>query len=70
MKKKSTTEKIKSYLQSGKSLTVVECLNKFGTHKLTARVSEFNLEGMNIKCDVRTNPKTKKRFGVYYIKKK
>jgi hypothetical protein len=45
---KSQREAIASYLKSGKSLTALEALNKFGCLRLGARIWELKQEGVEI----------------------
>lgn len=44
----SQKEAVLAYLKSGKSLTGLEALQKFGTMKLSTRVSELRQEGYDI----------------------
>lgn len=68
--KMSATEKILKHLKSGKSLTVLECLNRFQTHKLSARISEFRQQGYKIKIDFIFvgKGKDKKKIAKYSMK--
>lgn len=68
----SATTEILSYLKSGKTLTVLECLKLFKTHKLSSRVSEFRAQGINIetKFIFTGKGKQKKKIAEYKLKKK
>jgi hypothetical protein len=60
---KSQSQKILSYLQSGKSITPITALNKFGCFRLAARISDLRKEGHTIHTDSIT--KNKKTFASY-----
>lgn len=45
---KTQNEKIKNYLEKGKSLTPLDALKKFSCFRLAARVSYLRKEGLNI----------------------
>ena len=45
---KSQNEKIKAYLNKGKSITPIDALNKFGCFRLSARIANLRDEGLNI----------------------
>jgi hypothetical protein len=51
--KKCTTQKkqIKAYLLTGKRLTQLDALYRFGCMRLAARVCELRDDGMNIKTE-------------------
>jgi hypothetical protein len=44
----SQKAKIKKYLLSGKSLTPIQALDKFGCFRLASRIGELKSSGMNI----------------------
>lgn len=48
MSEKTQREEIAKYLKSGKSLTALEALNKFGCMRLGARIWELKKEGRQI----------------------
>ena len=48
MNEKTQREAIATYLKSGKSLTALEALSKFGCMRLGARIWELKKEGKNI----------------------
>jgi len=52
--KASHKEKIEKYLSSGKSLTAIEALTKFGCFRLAARISDLRRDGINIATDTVT----------------
>ena len=53
-------EKVANYLKSGKSLTPIQALNKFGTLRLAAIIFRLKTEGMKIKTNL-LNVGTKKK---------
>ena len=53
-------EKVANYLKSGKSLTPIQALNKFGTLRLAAIIFRLKTEGMKIKTHL-LNVGTKKK---------
>jgi hypothetical protein len=61
----SATEQIKAYLLSGKSLTKLECLIKFGSFNLQGRVWDMEREGMKI--DRKPIFSNGKRYLSYFI---
>lgn len=44
----NATARIRSWLRSGKALTPIEALNRFGCMRLAARVHELRTEGLPI----------------------
>jgi len=52
--KASHKEKIEKYLSSGRSLTAIEALTKFGCFRLAARISDLRKDGINIATDTVT----------------
>jgi hypothetical protein len=52
--KASHKEKIEKYLSSGRSLTAIEALTKFGCFRLAARISDLRRDGINIATDTVT----------------
>jgi hypothetical protein len=44
----SQTKQIADYLNTGKKLTPIDALNKFGCFRLAARIADLRNEGMNI----------------------
>lgn len=72
MKKKNTKHsrpsqslQIMKYLATGKPLTAIQALNKFGCFRLAARVHEMRSEGLAI--TEKTINKNGKRFSQYQI---
>lgn len=45
---KTQNEKIKAYLNKGKSITPLDALNKFGCFRLSARIKNLRDEGLKI----------------------
>ena len=62
----SITSKILRHLQSGRTLTALQCLDKFGTMRLGARVHELRSEGHAITSEIIT--KGGKKFARYSMK--
>ena len=61
----SQTERIRRHLESGKGLTPLEALKRYGCFRLGARVWELKREGMAIISErVRRNGKTFARYRV------
>lgn len=44
----NATARIRSWLRSGKALTPIEALNRFGCRRLAARIHELRTEGLQI----------------------
>ena len=53
-------EKVATYLKSGKSLTPIQALTKFGTLRLAAIIFKLKSEGLKIKTEI-LNVGTKKK---------
>ena len=53
-------EKVATYLKSGKSLTPIQALTKFGTLRLAAIIFKLKAEGLKIKTEI-LNVGTKKK---------
>lgn len=62
---KSQTEKILHHLKSGKSLTPISALNKFGSFRLASRISDLKRDGHKI-ISIRTK-KQGKTFSTYKL---
>lgn len=65
----SQNARIKTYLKSGKSLTPLDALYKFGCFRLGARIYDLKKQGLNIKCEminITSSGKTK-RIARYQI---
>lgn len=60
---KTQTQKILQHLQSGKPLTPITALNKFGCFRLAARISDLRKDGHTI--FTQTVTKGKKTFASY-----
>lgn len=61
------TQRILIYLKSGKSLTPIEALQKFGCFRLAARISDLRSQGHTIWTDY--VQKDKKIFAAYKLSK-
>lgn len=60
---KTQTQKILQHLQSGKPLTPITALKKFGCFRLAARISDLRKDGHTIFTETVT--KNKKTFASY-----
>ena len=58
-------QQIEKYLESGKSLTPLEALDRFQCFRLAARVGELRNRGMKIKTIMRDN--NGKRYAEYSL---
>lgn len=65
MKTDAQKERIKRYLKSGKGLTPLGALNRFGCFRLSGRILDFRREGMNIQTVL--VKRGKKRVALYRI---
>lgn len=45
---KTQKQQIQNYLQTGKPLTPIQALNKFGCFRLAARIADLRNDGLNI----------------------
>ena len=61
------TQKILLYLKSGKTLTPIEALNKFGCFRLAARIADLRRDGHKIWTNY--IQKDKKIFAAYKLGK-
>lgn len=58
MKKKSATQRLEDWILSGKAITPLQALNKFGIFRLGARIYDLRRKGYNIATKmVRRNDK-------------
>lgn len=48
MAKKSQVDKIETFLQRGRALTVNEAFSRFGVQRLAARIFDLRSEGLSI----------------------
>jgi len=63
----SQKDEIKAYLLSGKSLTSLETLYRFGSNRLAARIKELKKEGMNIESTfIEVNKKWVVRYNLKF----
>jgi hypothetical protein len=62
---KTQNEKIKAYLNKGKSITPMDALNKFGCFRLSARIKNLRDEGLKIATNYVT--KGNKTFASYKL---
>lgn len=60
-------EEILNHLKSGKSLTQLEALNKFGCMRLASIVHRLKTEGHKIEMQMVYNAVSDKRFASYYM---
>jgi hypothetical protein len=66
----SQNSEILSHLKTGRTITALEALKKFGTMRLAARIDELRIAGNNIHCDivsVKTSRGTISRIGKYKL---
>jgi hypothetical protein len=67
MKAKSAKQKLRNWIASGKAITPLQALNRFGIFRLSARVLEMRNEGYDIETKmVEQNGKT---FAKYQLAK-
>ena len=59
-------QQILNYLKTGKSLSPIDALNKFGCFRLSGRIYDLKKEGHDIETAIVT--KKKKSFAVYTLK--
>ena len=62
----STQQAIQKHLQSGKSLTTLQSLNKFKTYRLSEYVRRLKAQGMNIKTE-RMSTASGKTYARYQV---
>lgn len=67
MDRKSQNEEILAWLQSGRSITPLEALEKFGCFRLGGRIHELRAAGHPIVTDMVT--KNGKHFAEYRLEK-
>ena len=65
--KNSQSLRILAFLKSGKSITPIQALNRFGCFRLAARIHNLKSMGYRITSTTKTNPKTKKKYASYSI---
>lgn len=58
-------EQIRAHLESGRSITPLEALDRYGCNRLAARVGELRAAGMRIEKDMDPDPLTGKRYARY-----
>lgn len=68
MKRKTQKEKIKEWLESGRSITPIEALEMFGSFRLGAIIFTLREEGMPIKTEFVTN-RYKTKFAKYTLER-
>jgi hypothetical protein len=61
------TQKIYNYLKTGKKLTAIDALNKFGCFRLAARIADLRNQGHTIWTNYIT--KDNKTFAAYKLSK-
>jgi hypothetical protein len=69
MKRKTQKDKVRQYLESGRSITPIEALEMFGSFRLGAIIFTLREEGMPIKTDFVTN-RYKTKFAKYTLEQK
>ena len=69
MNRKTQKEKVRQYLESGRSITPIEALEMFGSFRLGAIIFTLREEGMPIKTDFVTN-RYKTKFAKYTLEQK
>lgn len=67
MKAQAQTKEILRYLQSGRALTPLEALERFGCFRLGARIYDLKKQGYDIRTD--TIQKNGKQFASYSLEK-
>jgi hypothetical protein len=65
MKSMSANQKLRKWLLSGKSITPIQALEKFGIFRLGARILEMRREGYGIITEMQN--KNGKRFAKYTL---
>jgi len=65
--KKSQNERIKDYLQSGKKLTPLQALEKFGCFRLSGRINDLRNDGHDIKTKMVAVGKERKWVAQYSL---
>lgn len=65
MKTKSQIQQILKWLESGRKLTPIDALNRFGCFRLSARIDQLRNEGHHIVTQ--TIKKDGKRFAQYSL---
>lgn len=63
---KSQCQQIESYLRSGRTLTVMEAIKKFGCYSLSQRCTELRERGVPVKS-VPITTRSKKRIALYWL---
>ena len=63
---KSQTDRILEYMLTGKSITPLEALNKFGCLRLGARIADIKAKGYLVYSEFVTTP-TEKKVKRYYL---
>jgi hypothetical protein len=66
MKRRTQKDKIREYLQSGKSITPLDALEMFGCFRLGAHIFTLREEGMPIKTEFVTN-RYRTKFAKYTL---
>lgn len=62
---KSQNAKIAKHLQSGKKITPLTALRRYGCFRLSARINNLRQQGLNIKTDLIT--RNGKTFASYHL---
>jgi hypothetical protein len=61
----SATDRLRKHIESGKAITPMQALDKFGIFRLGARILDFRNEGYNIVTEIVN--KNGKRFAKYKL---
>ena len=62
----SQTDAIRAHLESGRDLTPIEALDRFGVFRLAARIDELRAEGLDIETIIER--RGKKRYARYVLR--
>jgi hypothetical protein len=61
------TDAILLHLQSGRTITPIDALSKYGCFRLGARIFDLKEAGHPIEKEMVTDPETEKRFARYWL---
>ncbi|POY44073.1 hypothetical protein C3007_07075 [Avibacterium gallinarum] len=63
----SQCNKILAYLKTGKKITALEALNRFGCMRLSARILDLREQGYPITDEMMKDPNSGKRYKAYWL---
>ncbi|TID11741.1 hypothetical protein JO83_12970 [Avibacterium paragallinarum] len=63
----SQCKKILAYLKTGKKITALEALNRFGCMRLSARILDLREQGYPITDEMMKDPNSGKRYKAYWL---